>query len=271
MATNNPFPGMNPFLEREWEDVHTALIVHAKEQLQSVLPADLKARAQQRVFLEAEDSPRSRDLVPDAYVVERPGADGGGAALAVEAEVAEPLVIRIRSEPARQGFIEIRDKRSGGRVVSVIEFVSPSNKVPGKGRDLYHQKREECWEASVNFVEIDLTRRRPLNLMVSAEQLPDKGEHPYHACVWRATPPGQCEVYAFSLRQALPAIRVPLRATDEDARLALQPLVDRVMTAGGYDDIDYTAPLDLPLAQDDAQWLSERLGSGTTPEKASNS
>ena len=48
---------------------------------------------------------------------------------------ADPIVVRTAVDPISQGFLEIVDASSGNRVVTVIEFVSPSNKVPGEGRD----------------------------------------------------------------------------------------------------------------------------------------
>jgi hypothetical protein len=41
-------------------------------------------------------------------------------------------VIRIApAAPVRQGFIEIIDLKAGRRVVTVIEILCPSNKLPG--------------------------------------------------------------------------------------------------------------------------------------------
>jgi hypothetical protein len=44
---------LDPYLERYWEDLHPALIVHALESLQRRLPDDLIAPIERRVFLEA--------------------------------------------------------------------------------------------------------------------------------------------------------------------------------------------------------------------------
>jgi hypothetical protein len=40
----NPFPGMNPYLQGDWTGVHTLLIGYIHEALASELPADLAAR-----------------------------------------------------------------------------------------------------------------------------------------------------------------------------------------------------------------------------------
>jgi hypothetical protein len=34
----NPFPGMNPYLEAHWWDVHTSLVPYMRNQLQRNLP-----------------------------------------------------------------------------------------------------------------------------------------------------------------------------------------------------------------------------------------
>src|SRR5437588_8040214 len=99
--TKNPFPGMNPFLERRWGDVHARLASYAADQLQGQLPADLRARMQERVFVESIDelllNPR-RGYSPDVHVFERPhhsegAVDEGGGVATVEAT--EPIIIHL--------------------------------------------------------------------------------------------------------------------------------------------------------------------------------
>ena len=55
--------------------------------------------------------------------------------------MAEPILIQIEREPAPQGYIEIVDTEAGNRVVTVIELLSPTNKVPGDGQDQYSRKQ----------------------------------------------------------------------------------------------------------------------------------
>ena len=49
MNTTNPFPGMNPFMEQTWPDVHLSLIGFVREALGVELPEDLVAKAEQQV------------------------------------------------------------------------------------------------------------------------------------------------------------------------------------------------------------------------------
>jgi hypothetical protein len=46
---------MDPYLEAYWGDVHASLIIYAREQLQKKLPGELRARVEERVFVESDD------------------------------------------------------------------------------------------------------------------------------------------------------------------------------------------------------------------------
>lgn len=257
MAASNPFPGMNPYLESRWGDVHTSLVTYARDALQDALPRSLRARSEERVFLE-EEGAKLRSFYPDvALVAEYPRPDwlGGGAASAVlTEEVAEP--IRLRSDHKRkERFIEIIDAETGGRVVTVIEFLSPTNKRPGPGRKLYQSKQNDCEEADINLVEIDLLRTGTPTTLAHQRMRKAGHEATYHVSVLRGG--WELECYPIPLRERLPTIRIPLRPADPDITLPLQTLIDLAYSRGRHDDIDYTRPLDPPLAPADAAWASE--------------
>ena len=65
----NPFPGMNLYLERHWGDVRASLIVYARDQLNARLSDDLRARAEERVYLETPEGPGGYRR-PDVRVIE---------------------------------------------------------------------------------------------------------------------------------------------------------------------------------------------------------
>ncbi|MFL5339567.1 MAG: DUF4058 family protein [Gemmataceae bacterium] len=48
----SPFPGMDPYLESHWRDVHASLIIYARDALRRVLPSSLRARVEERVVVE---------------------------------------------------------------------------------------------------------------------------------------------------------------------------------------------------------------------------
>jgi hypothetical protein len=155
--------------------------------------------------------------------------------------VAEPLVIYVADEPVSERYIEIIDVGSGRRVVSVIEILSLANKSPGEGQELYRRKQRELIDGRVNLVEIDLLRAGDRVLSVGLVHVPPPYRTPYQVCVYRAAVAQPCyEVYRVPLRERLPVIRIPLRATDADVPLDLQALIDQCDRNGGYDeDIDY--------------------------------
>ena len=45
----SPFPGMDPYIERYWHEVHHRLITYAGDELQVRLPPHLSARIEERV------------------------------------------------------------------------------------------------------------------------------------------------------------------------------------------------------------------------------
>jgi hypothetical protein len=261
----SPFPGMDPYLEDYWREVHHGLITYARDRLQAVMPQDLRARVEQRVFVSA-DAPETRTIFPDVYVVDHGRPQGPSSAAAggtdVGTAVAEPVIVNCDVEPLTQGYIEIVDGASGNRVVTVIEFLSPSNKVPGVGQDLYLRKQQETIDAGTSLVEIDLTRIGSRVLAFPITCLRPQYRTPYMMCVRRAWKRGKAEVYPVPLQQRLPTIRIPLRQTDQDVTLDVQSLVDRACENGRYDNLNYRAeplpPLDSPDATWADQWLREK-------------
>jgi hypothetical protein len=245
MKMDNAFPGMNPYLEAHWLDVHSRLITYAADQIQRHLPRELRARSNERVVLEDDREPVRR-MQPDVMVVDQSGPfTGGGIAVLGDVKVAEPEVIPVQFGALRQPFLEIRDSANHGRVVTVIEFVSPTNKLPGPGRNMYRRKQQDCIAAGVNLVEIDLTRtgkRELLGTSGSAQR-----ESTYAVSVFRAAVPDVVNYYPLPLKEQLPAISVPLRDSDEDVPLQLQPLIQQVVINGRYEDLDTTRELVPPL------------------------
>jgi hypothetical protein len=88
---NSPFPGMDPYLERYWGDVHHAFVTYVRDWIQSRLPGDLRARMQERVYIELPDARRAT-YYPDVRVVERPFASPNAAAAVAEPSTAEDAV-----------------------------------------------------------------------------------------------------------------------------------------------------------------------------------
>lgn len=254
----SPFPGMDPYLEASWRDVHHRLCNYSCDAIQAQLGPNLRARLDERLIVESplDDS---RNIYPDVRVFEEPRASVATVVAYAGVAVAEPdLIVKPLHREARQAFIEIRDIAEQNKIITVIEFVSPSNKLGRDGKKKYRQKQRECYEARVSLVEIDLTRAGRRRLLVADAQIPAHHLKAYQVCISRGHAEG-FEVYGVSLRQRLPAIRIPLRRNDADVFLDLQGVVDEAYVKGRYDAIDYGKPPIPPLAGEDAAWADELL------------
>jgi hypothetical protein len=251
----SPFPGMDPYLEQHWGDVHHNLITFAQGMLNDRLPRDLRARVEERIVVDLPS--QERTYYPDVRVVEHPSQGPAAAVVPSDVTVAEPLEVPFL-EPETQGFLEIVETRPDRRVVTVVEVLNPSNKYAGRGRDLYRQKQRDLLDGDVSLVEIDLLRARPHVLQLPLAQYPPAYRTPYKVCVHRAGK-AKAEIYRVPLRERLPGIRVPLRETDADVPLDLQALIGQVYRHGRYDDIDYAVPAVPPLDADDAAWAEALL------------
>lgn len=256
----SPFPGMDPYLEAHWRDVHARLIIYTSDALQAVLPSPLRARVEERVLLATPQGIRDHPRYPDVRVVEFAPKRQAAARPQAGVAVAEPRLVKTEDEAPTESFLEIIDRESGNRVVTVIEFLSPSNKSPGPNGEQYLRKQQEICDSDANLVEIDLNRFGSHTLAFPLEQLEPQARTPYMACIRRATRRGFAEIYSMPLWERLPIIRIPLRPEDADVPLDLQALVEQCYRNGAYEGtLNYAADPDPPLLGGDKVWAEEFL------------
>lgn len=234
-------------------------MVYASNQLNAELPDDLQARVEEGLAV-TEGDDTSRIVYPDVRVVEEPSGPVGDSTVAtVGVAVAEPYVVTLEDEPRTLRHLEIVDARDGTRVITVIEILSPVNKAGSTGQLAYIRKQREYLDAGVNLVEIDLIRAGNFVLAVPEDRLPSACRTPYLICIRRVTRQGRAELYPASLRQALPNIPLPLRPTDKDVVLRLQPLLDACYRDGRYQRINYGTEPVPRLGEADARWADSIL------------
>jgi hypothetical protein len=251
---------MDPYLESHWRDVHASLIIYARDTLQGVLPGALRARVEERVLLETPQGLGDHPLFPDVRVVEYASKRGLQARPAPGAAVAEPLIVEIDLEPTTEPFLEIIDRESGNRVVTVIEFLSPSNKSPGPNRKQYLRKQRKVLSSNANLVEIDLNRYGPHTLAFPLEHVKPAGRTLYMASVRRATRRDEAQVYPMPLWNRLPIISIPLRSNDADVPLDLQALVEQCYRNGAYEGtLNYAVDPEPPLVGAEKEWADQWL------------
>lgn len=245
----SPFPGMNPYLEQEdaWHDFHEKMIPAISERLVPQVRPKYIVKIDERVYVhELTGEPPRYAGRPDVFVAESGGevamARSGVGLLAAPFEVQLPAM-----DLERLSFIEIRHRMSR-QLITSIEILSPTNKQPGSGRDLYLAKRQYMQDSGVNPVEIDLVR--------AGKPMPMEPRRPcdYSVLVSRAEAWPRAGFWAIGLRDRLPIIPVPLRAPDGDAQLDIQDVLHHVCDASGYGDYIYEGTPDPPLSVEDQAW-----------------
>lgn len=163
------------------------------------------------------------------------------------------------AETLSESFIEIRDASTENRVVTVIEFISPSNKLNEDGREQYLRKARECRRAKVNLVEIDLTREGNGELLLPFVKRLRSPLPTYLASVERRIEPMRREIYRLNLQLPLTSIAIPLREGDREPTLALQPLIEQAYQKGRYWNMDYQKVLISSLPAAESKWVAETL------------
>jgi len=152
----------------------------------------------------------------------------------------------------RVSYLEILH-RPDQQLVTTMELLSPSNKVDPGYRE-YMTKRNIILHEPVHLVEFDF--------LLGGKRLPMRGSLPpgdCYAIVSRCSTRPNAEVYAWSLCNPLPAIRVPLRAPDPDLVLDLSAVYEETFRRGRYGrSLRYGQPLKVPLAPEAVEWIAER-------------
>jgi hypothetical protein len=219
----SPFPGMDPFLEDEklWPEFHHHLVMSLYQLLLPSLADRYRARIGQR-----------------QYVTE------------------QALFTSIVREEHCEEYIEAR-QRSDGKLVTIVELVSPSNKLTTTGRQVYLHRRREHRSQGAGLVEIDLILQGQPTLDYSRDNLP---EWDYAVTVTRASQPERHEIYTSTLQKRLPRFKLPLAVDDRDTVLDLQACFLRAFDQGGFAArIDYRREPATQVCDSDREWLDKLL------------
>ena len=213
----SPFPGMDPYLEKpsRWPGIHHNFISVVQANLTAQLRPKYLVRIEERVYIaDDSDDPRKAHLrVPDVEVAVRPGwgqatfDPSGGEFDSFDA--LEPVIATtwFDEEEIRQAYLNVIDNESRD-VVTVIEILSPTNKIPGShGRESYVKKFQEVMYSPSHLVEIDLLRG-PRTVPVPRRV----GTHEYLVHISRKKMRPRGQLYPLRLPHRLPVIPIPLKA-----------------------------------------------------------
>jgi hypothetical protein len=243
---------MDPWLEHPalWPDVHRNLISVFQELLTPQVAPELYVGGEERMYIAGASS----HIEPDVLIAVRERQPTLAGASQATLASRPPIIFRLTTleDEVRERFLEIRE-RGTHRVVTVIELLSPANKLKGAPRyEQFVRKRAEVLNSDAHWIEIDLLRAG-----TRWELVP--GQSDYGVMLSRVErrheQPPTGEAWLFSLRDRLPMISVPLRPPHADAALDLQVALNLVYDRAGYGlSIDYTRPADPPLPASDAAW-----------------
>jgi hypothetical protein len=168
----------------------------------------------------------------------------------------QALFTTVIREEHQEDYIEIR-QRGDGKLVTLLDVVSPSNRTSGGGRQAYLETRKQARNACANIVEIDLVLQGEPMLDYSRENLP---EWDFAVTVTRAAQPERHEIYTSTLLKRLPRFRLPLAADDRDTVLDLHTAFNRSYDQVGFGTkVDYTRDPATRLSDTQRQWLGKVL------------
>jgi uncharacterized protein DUF4058 len=203
---------MDPYLEHSalWPDFHNSLVIAIRDSLAPLLR-------------------------PRYYM-----ALGTSAVLDIE--------VPMRDEVG-ENFLEVHEV-STGKVVTILELLSPANKIHSKGREEYEAKRAEVFASRTNLVEVDLLR--------TGDPMPLQGVpvgSDYRILVSSGARRPRARLYAFRVRDPIPRFNLPLLPEDHEPEVDLNAILGSLYDRAGFDlRLDYSQPPVPPLGAEDAAW-----------------
>jgi hypothetical protein len=209
------------------------------------------ATVEERVYIEG---PQRR--IPDVWIQRVEEREPATAVL--EPQAPGVVVVEVEELEVHEGRVEIRDAYNDMKLVTLIEVLSPTNKLPGPGRESYLRKQAEVLERDCHLVEIDLLRTGEHTLCVPEWRVQEFEPFEYLSCVNRWPRRTRFELYPSRLREPLPEVSIPLSAPDSDVLLSLHGVFEQVYDEGRYHRrVRYDEPCNPPLSDDDQQWAWE--------------
>ena len=250
---------MDPYLEQAmfWSSFHSRLIVALADALAPQLRPRYYVEVETRTYTDTPDAGEVLVGIPDAVVlscqvVPSPLTQSPGRLTAQPRP--QSVTLPIPTE-VKERYLEIREVGRNA-VITVIKILSPNNKRPGKGRTVYQEKRQAVLGSASHLVEIDLLRADSPLPMVGQINLAH-----YRILVSRAETRPQAELYAVTVREALPCFPLPLQTVDELVLVDLSTIVSGVYDRASYDlRIDYSqSPPPPPFSEEEQAWMQNLL------------
>jgi hypothetical protein len=245
---------MDPYLEHPtlWPDVHNRLIAAIADDLSERVAPRYYVGLERRTYLLKAD-----DLVfigrPDIAVAPASTAP----ALSPQPVETPTMVLEVdvpMHDEVYENFLEIHEVKTG-KLVTILELLSPVNKLNKQGREDYERKRGYVFRSWTNLVEIDLLR--------AGEPMPVIGppvQSNYRILISRGSQRPRAHLIAFTLRQPIPPFVLPLLAGDEEPKVDLNRILHDLYRRARFDlRLDYTQPPVPSLSAADTAWAQQLI------------
>ena len=158
------------------------------------------------------------------------------------------------NDEVSENLLEVHEVTTG-KLVTIMEVLSPANKLHEEGRRQYEDKRDQVFRTRTNLVEVDLLR--------AGEPMPVIGKSvrsDYRILVSRGLQRPRAQLHAFNLRQPIPTFRLPLLPGDDEPLVDLNTILHGLYERARFDlRLDYTQLPVPPLSDEDAAWARELI------------
>lgn len=249
---------MDPYLEHPalWPDVHNSLITAIRDDLAPQLAPDYYVGIERRAYLLKPDDVVFVGRPNIAIIPRQPSTPRKLLPLAETGVIDVELPM---NEEVGENFLEIHEVTTG-KLVTILELLSPVNKLHAEGRREYEEKRDYIFKSRTNLVEIDLLRAGQPMPVISKQVQSD-----YRILVSRSWQRPRAQLYFFNLRQPIPSFTLPLQQGEVEPFLNLGPILHALYTRARFDlRLDYTQPPVPPLSPEDTAWANELLNTSST-------
>jgi hypothetical protein len=158
-----------------------------------------------------------------------------------------PLWVELpMADKVSESFLEVRVVPTG-KVITVLELLSPANKLHASGRQQYEDKRAAILDSRTSLVEVDLMR---------APAMPGN----CRILVSRSWQRPRAQLFHFGLREPIPCVSIPLQRSEDEPEPDLNAVLHALYARARYDLVlDYDRPRNPLLSADDEAWARQLI------------
>lgn len=223
-SLQNPFSGINPLLneifltDTGWKAFHNLFLGECYKAIQARLIntayiADLEDTLKIQQLGEVFQRYYPDLLISTKDFSDVPDTNRSTAPQGITMTIPDVLTF-VDNEPEPMMLVI---SKTGGDPITVIELLSPSNKLPFRDYYHYRNKREMILAAGIAFVEFDFIHNQSPTLRYADYSKSEKGAFPFHVTVLIPTPNieiGMAQAFHFGIFDSLPTVSIPLLNSD---------------------------------------------------------